>query len=186
MLLALLNYLNYKGSIRIDRTEISQLPIDFLRQHLTTLSCETIELEGTVRSNLCPWTIDQPDLHQVHLRSIQVVLKSLGLLKIVRRQADLNVELSSLHLTTAERKLMSVARGMIENLHMGGKVIMMDEIASDLDPHLEVVVHNTLMHVFEDRTVIRVMSRRDLIKTMDMTIRMRNGRIANMSLAGEE
>lgn len=183
LLLALLNFLDYEGSIKIDDIDISNLPADFLRQRISTISTDVIDLDGTVRSNLCPWTIGKSEEEgDLHMESMRLVLRALGLFSKIIDQGGLDMELSELDLTHEDRQLLSVARGMLYNLHIGSNLVLMDETANDLDPHTEVIVHNTFMQVFDDHTVIRVMSRPDMLKDMDVTIRMLEGRIAEVSV----
>ena len=56
LLLALLKFLDYEGSIKIDGVEVSQVPLQELRSRITTITQDYVELHGAVRNNLFPHT----------------------------------------------------------------------------------------------------------------------------------
>lgn len=55
LLLAMLGFLDYEGTISIDGIDIATVPRDELRSRVITISQDQVEFDGTIRDNLLPF-----------------------------------------------------------------------------------------------------------------------------------
>lgn len=178
--MGLLNFLDYIGTIKIDGTDIRTMSPRVLREHITTISHDVIDLGGSVRFNLCPWTMNVSETKgNVHFAAIQLVLNALGLWDVIEFKGGLDKPLASLELSHGQLQLLSIARGMLRNLSTGSNLVIMDETTCNLDQTAANLVQKALNDVFPDHTVISVVREEDTPVDVDLTIRMANGRIVS-------
>ncbi|KAJ3497211.1 hypothetical protein NLG97_g2077 [Lecanicillium saksenae] len=61
LLLALLGFIPYHGRITIDGIEVSSLAPDTLRSHIIMIPEEPVIFDGTIRANLLPFSMNEPN-----------------------------------------------------------------------------------------------------------------------------
>lgn len=181
MLLTLLGFLDYTGTITIDGLDISRVPRSVLRSAITTISQDNIELEGTVRYNLCPWEEDmsEKEAHDAAVSAIRV-LKQLGLLEIVKQRGGLDADMLSLGLSHGQKQLMCIARSCLRNATRGAKIIVLDEATSNLDHTTEQMVLGMLHKLFDECTVMMIAHRTETLDKVNMIVEVADGKIASV------
>lgn len=183
LLMALLNFLEYSGSITVDGFDISRIPQLVLRQKITTISQDVIDLDGTVQFNLCPWTMNVTDKQEGNVvpDSLRIVLQALGMWQFIVENGGVTAKISEIGLSHGQLQLLTIGRGMLHNLRTGSNVVIMDELTSHLDPRTEKIVQAAMDKAFVDRTVISVVHREGLLKGADIVLRMKDGKIVEKS-----
>lgn len=185
LLLTLLNFLECDGTILIDGQDISRLPQKYLRQHITTISQDPIELDGTVHYNLCPWTMEVSTTKgNVHLDSVDSILRRLGLREKIDMNGGLRAPMSNMKFSQGELQLFGIARSMLRALSTNSRVVIMDEPTSDLDDATAEMVKVALKEAFKHHTVLMVAHRPESLDDATMIVHMINGRVFKTTYPG--
>lgn len=181
-MMAILNFLDYKGVIKIDGVDLSRLSHRQLRQHITTISPEPLYMGGTVRDNLFPRIggVEDDDNDSINPDMTSIILNSLGLGGVIDPWAGMERELSSLKLSNGQQRLVSVARSVLRNFSRGNNLVIMDDITGHLDPKTESTVVNAMMDAFSGKTVILEATTRELLAHCDFIAHMVTGRVVSM------
>lgn len=178
--MALLNFLDYTGTIHIDGIEVSTLPPNFVRSRISTVSQELIDLEGTVRHNLCPWLLDGSEGMRNPDENIMITLLwRLGLWDAVYQGGGLDVQMAKLGLSQGQKQLMGIARSLLRRIATGTSILLVDEATSNLDHDTEKIVHEVIQETFADCTVITVSHRPEMLKSCNMILHIEDGKIAS-------
>lgn len=178
--MALLNFLDYTGTIHIDGIEVSTLPPNFVRSRISTVSQELIDLEGTVRHNLCPWLLDGSEGMRNPDENIMITLLwRLGLWDAVYQGGGLDVQMAKLGLSQGQKQLMGIARSLLRRIATGTSILLVDEATSNLDHDTEKIVHEVIQETFADCTVITVSHRPEMLKSCQVILHIEDGKIAS-------
>ena len=141
------------GKILIDDVDIAKIGLSLLRRIITIIPQDPTLIEGTLRDNLDPLgSFDDQSMIDI-LKSIGMdyILKENGLNFLVKENGD--------NLSAGERQLICIARAMIRK----NKIIMMDEITSNIDYDTELLIQKAISTTLKDNTVITIAHR---IKTI--------------------
>jgi len=141
------------GKILIDDVDISKVGLSLLRRIITIIPQDPTLIEGTLRENLDPLgSFDDQSMIDI-LKSIGMdyILKENGLNFVIKENGD--------NLSAGERQLVCIARAMIRK----NKIIIMDEITSNIDYDTEVLIQKAILTTLKVNTVITIAHR---IKTI--------------------
>lgn len=116
MLLALLHLLNFKGTILIDGRDISHMPRETLREHLTTVPQDPVFLSGSVRLNCDPQGRSSDE-------NITRALRRVHLWDVVQAKGGLDAEINDELFSKGQQQLFSLARALLDH----SKIIVLDE-----------------------------------------------------------
>lgn len=180
-MLSLLHLLDISGSIRIDDVELTDIPLNTLRSHITTITQDPVTVPGSVRTNLFPLlSLQRPTL--IDDDAITAALRRVGLLELIESRGGLDADLSTVQLSAGEMQLLCLARAVLHNASTGSRVILIDEATSNMDSGTEARAHE----VFEELsasgcTVIMIAHRMDAIRDADVILELDHGRIQNIS-----
>ncbi|KAK3186127.1 hypothetical protein K4F52_005117 [Lecanicillium sp. MT-2017a] len=180
MLLALLNFLEYSGTIEIDGVDISRVPREVLRSRITTVSQEPVVLDGTVRDNLMPYEGQQnePTLHE---GLIDDVLGQVHLLDFVNEKGGVDKPYADMGFSGGQAQLLSIGRAMLHNMYRETKIILMDEPTSNVDNETDEIIRNLIRDEFIGYTVMVVSHRKDTILDADLFLEFSEGRIVKVT-----
>ena len=180
----MLNFLDYSGSIVIDGVDISRIPLPILRTRITTLSQDSIKLDGSIFDNLCPWdgAFLEGDAREQRELTCADVLDKLGLWeKVIATEDGLNANASKMGFSKGEEQLLGIARSIIETISSGTKVVFVDEATSNLDWRAEYKVHKAIHDIFSDCTVLIVSHRTAMLRKTQLKITIDDGKIASIT-----
>jgi len=134
IILTLLNFLYHTGTITIDGVNISNIPREQLRQGITTIPQDHVEIPGTVRDNLLPLEIMNDDKDRKQDDAILTeILKTVGLWDRISHHGGMNEPLTKIELSAGQRQLLRLARALMHHATMGSKIVIMDEATSNMD-----------------------------------------------------
>lgn len=183
MLLAILNFLDYTGRITIDNIEISSISPRFLRSRVGNISQDGIELDGTLRFNLCPWTLDQNDEErQISDLAVAEMLWRLGLWETVVEKGGLDVKMSKLGLSQGQKQLMGIIRCILRREATGSRLLLVDEATSNLDEEMERTVHLLIREKFKHCTIFVVSHREKMLKGCNLIAEMQEGKLSQLTV----
>lgn len=171
-------FLVYSGGITIDGKELRSIPRDMVRQRLTVITQDSVELPGTIRSNLQIPT--GGDFAPAEDDMMKDALHSVGLWERVAGQGGLDAELTELHLSCGEKQLITFARAIVHHKHTRSKLALMDEITSQVDAATEERMCMLIEHVFAECTMLIVAHRGKIMRSVDAVGKLHEGRLESV------
>lgn len=174
----------YRGTIKIDGTEVSKIPRQVLRERLTAIPQDGLILPGTIRQNLMPWLLneaDPPSADQISAPVVFQVLHDTFMAEKVESVGGLDTDMDKLGLSAGEKQLFSMARSILVNQRNGGKIILMDEATSNLDVETDKKLQHSIRKAFENFTICTIAHRTETVEKADMVYEIRGGRLASQT-----
>lgn len=168
------------GAITSDGVNLGSVPNEVLRTRITTIPQEPIEIPGTVRFNVCPW--DYRD--KVDDSLMISMLTRLGIQGYISERDGLDADIKTLKLSPGQRQLVCIACGVVHHILTKSKVVLMDEISSQLDRETDMAVQTVLAAELKDCTVLTIAHRTETLESVDMLIEMADG-VATMPKPGQ-
>ncbi|KAM0664858.1 hypothetical protein ACQRIU_006716 [Beauveria bassiana] len=175
MMLALLNLIEFSGSINIDGLSIKMIPRHVLRSNITTMTQEGVELKGTIRMNTFPFALSPPTDAE-----IIATLERVGLWVHVRRQGGLESDMSKNHFSHGQKQLLFLARAILHQQVKQTKIILVDEATSSLDSTTDENMRQLMAEAFADCTVITIAHQRDYAAEMDLAVELDSGNLVRV------
>ncbi|OAA74504.1 ABC transporter [Akanthomyces lecanii RCEF 1005] len=195
LLMTLLGFLEYEGSIFVDGIDLRTVSREDLRSRIITISQDQVELDGTIRDNLLPfdktWGVDddgatsedasdqagEEHRRSVHDGVLQDTLIQLGIWQSLDHENPLDMLLSAAGFSHGETQLMCIARAVIRRRVHGGSLVLVDEATGGLDGWRDQAVREMMREYFHGCTIIIVAHRAESIADTQMHVRMTDGRI---------
>ncbi|MFI6235309.1 ABC transporter ATP-binding protein [Micromonospora sp. NPDC050784] len=166
------------GAVRLDGTDVRDLPRDALRARLGYVEQEAPVLAGTLRENLL---ITTPDATDDRLRE---VLDEVNLGHLARRTPqglDVQVGEGGVLLSGGERQRLAIARALLA----GPPVLLLDEPTSNLDSRNEVALRRAIDAVAVRRTLLIVAHRLATVVDADQIVVLDGGRVVAVGTHAE-
>ncbi|MFF5180420.1 ABC transporter ATP-binding protein [Micromonospora sp. NPDC000316] len=166
------------GAVRIDGSDVRELPRDVLRARLGYVEQEAPVLAGTLRENLLITTPDATDerLHQV--------LDEVNLSHLVHRTPqglDVQVGEGGVLLSGGERQRLAIARALLAS----PPVLLLDEPTSNLDARNEAALRRAIDAVAVRRTLLIVAHRLATVVDADQIVVLDGGRVVAVGTHSE-
>lgn len=185
ILLTLLGFMQYSGSVEIDEVDIADVDPDVLRSHIITITQDPVQFSDTVRKNLLPFTINDEEMGDAEKRAerdshLTDVLNELGLWDQLVRKGGLDAMLPDVGYSNGEMQLFSIARAVVRRQETGGNLVLIDEATSNLDALRESEAQQVMNTEFRDCTIISVAHRHEAMEEVDFMIAMNGGRMENI------
>ncbi|KAJ3494698.1 hypothetical protein NLG97_g3915 [Lecanicillium saksenae] len=175
MMLALLNLMEFSGSITIAGRNIKTVPRHILRSRITTMTQDGVELKGTLRMNVFPFTVTPPPDNE-----IIGTLEHVGIWDQVSRNGGLEADITKVGLSHGQKQLLFLTRAMLHQQTMETKIILVDEATSDLDADTDERVQELMAEAFADCTVITIAHQRDYSASIDLAIELDSGHVVKL------
>ncbi|KAK2593184.1 hypothetical protein QQS21_009113 [Conoideocrella luteorostrata] len=179
LLLTLLNFLEYTGSIKIDGVELSQIPREQLRSSITTIPQDFVQLPGSLRFNLLPLT-KAKTADPLHDIVINEVLDRLGLAEFIESRGGLDADLSEIGFSHGQRQLLAIARAVLHKFQHDTNILFIDEATSSIDAETAEAMERILDEVFSNCTIISISHRPEIVASADLVVKMDSGRVASI------
>ena len=177
MLLTLLRLTEYTGTIVIDGIDISTIPPQQLRSCITTVSQDTIKIDGTIRENLLPYEGQLQD-KTITEDILFEALDQTELTNIVERRGGLEAQLSTMEFSDGQMQLLSLARAIVHHTCTQSRLVLLDEPTSHLDVETDNRIQATLRDAFLDCTIILVSHRAESLWDSNVRFEVKNKRVA--------
>lgn len=158
MLLTMLRLMNYSGTIIIDGIDISTIPPQQLRSRITTVSQDTISLDGSVREILLPYEGQLQD-KTISDDIIFEALDQVELTGVIESRGGLDVLLSTMDLSEGQMQLLCLGRAIVHNTCTQSRVVLLDEPTSNLDFETDNRIQAAIRDAFLDCTILMVSHR---------------------------
>ena len=155
------------GRITVDGVNITRYRKEEIRKKIIAVDRDQGIFPGTIRENI---TYGRTDVTDVQIES---ELKDLFVWEWISDfPAGLDTVLSSeKELSRSERQRLAIVRSLI----MNPKVLILDEVISDLDPMSDYLMQTAITRMLSRRTVIAVTQNISALRGSDRILFMRNG-----------
>lgn len=163
-------YESESGQVRIGGVDLAEVDIDEIRRRTGTAFQETVLFDASVRENI---TLADPMCGDEDLRR---AVEEAGLAGVVER-LPLGLETlvgdEGVSLSAGEAQRIGLARALLRE----PKLILLDEVASGLDPESESAVFATVEKLRRGRTIISITHRLETVTTADLIIVISGGKV---------
>jgi len=163
-------YEQESGTVKVDGVDLSTIELDDLRSSIGVAFQETVLFNASLRDNI---TLAEDGFSDADLDR---AIDASGLRPIVDQVPEgLDAELGAdgLTLSSGESQRLGVARAVLRD----PELLLLDEVASGLDPESEADVLDAIEGLRDGRTIISVTHRLESVKTVDQIIVIRGGRV---------
>ena len=176
----MIRLLEYTGTITIDGINISTIAPKQLRSRITTVSQDTICLDGSIRDNILPYEGQQED-KTIHDGLIDEALDKVELTEIIEARGGLDVPLSEMALSEGQMQLLALARAIMHNTCTQSKVVLMDEPTSSIDVETDNRIQATIRDEFAGCTIVVVSHREETLWDSNVRYEVKNGFVARVA-----
>lgn len=157
-----------RGSIRINRIEISTIPSDLVRSIFIVIPQSPILFPGSIRLNLDPSsTHTDSALHHV--------LSCLGLSELVSSRGGLDADIETMAFSHGHKQLLCIGRSILEKDRK--KIVIVDEFTSSMDAETEAFVMRLIEQEFSAHTVLAIAHRLNTVRRFDQVVILDQGRV---------
>lgn len=169
----LLRFLNPdKGEITLDGVSISNYSLEEYRSLFSVVSQNVYLFHDTIRNNICLY-------QNISDERIFEIVEKCGLTEFVNKQSlDYYVGDNGAMLSGGQKQKIALARALIHE----SPILIFDEATSNTDTFTENKLNQLLKTELNEKTVLIVTHKQDILKDMDSVFVMKNGRIIQMGV----
>ncbi|WP_060988873.1 heme ABC transporter permease/ATP-binding protein CydD [Photobacterium leiognathi] len=170
LLNALLGFLPYRGSIKINGIELKDLNHSEWRQAISWVGQNPLLVHGTIYDNI---TLGNPLAEQAQVTQVAKEAYADEFINRLEKGYQHHVGDRSGGLSVGQAQRIAVARAMLQQ----GAFWILDEPTASLDANSERLVLESLSRAVEQHTTLMVSHRLDQLHTMDRVLVMENGKL---------
>ncbi|CAH1982549.1 unnamed protein product [Acanthoscelides obtectus] len=154
-----------EGKIEIDRVDIKDVSLKYLRNKIAIIPQDPILFSGTIRENIDPSKTfaDNKIWETISKVKIKDIISSL----------DMTIQDNGSNFSSGQKQLICLARAVIGNC----KIVVLDEATANMDPVTDKMLHAVIDEVFSDCTILTIAHRLQYILDCDKVIVMDNGEL---------
>lgn len=168
--LLLKEYDNYEGKIKIDGVDIQEFTEESLRNTISVVNQEPIIFNMTVRENLKlanQNATEEDIINACKLANIYDFIESLP------NKLDEQISENATNMSSGQKQRLAIARVILRNT----KIILLDEITSNLDNYNKLKIQETINNLAKTRTIISIVHSLDSLKYYDNIVFLDDGKI---------
>ncbi len=159
------------GHISISGTDIKNVTLSSLRQHISLVSQDTFLFDDSVRANV---SYGKPDATEDEIINACIAAAAHDFIVELPQGYDTLIGQQGLRLSGGQRQRLTIARAMLKN----APILLLDEATSSLDPVSEHQVQMALDRLMKGRTTVVIAHRLSTIVNADIIYVLSHGRIA--------
>ncbi|HEA3272745.1 TPA: cysteine/glutathione ABC transporter permease/ATP-binding protein CydD [Pasteurella multocida] len=165
---AILGFLAYQGSLKINGVELKEMNITQWRKHIAWVGQNPLLLQGSIKENLLLGDIEATDAQ------IDQAL-CLAQAKEFTDKLGLNSEIKDggLGVSVGQAQRLAIARALLRQGHL----LLLDEPTASLDAQSENLVLQALQHMSQQQTTLMITHRIEDLKQCDTILVMQQGAI---------
>ncbi len=159
-----------EGVVRIDDTDLRELPMELVRRNIGIVSQEIYLFIGTIADNIRYAKPDAP------MEEVIAAAKAAGAHDFIMRLPDAyetRVGAGGQDLSGGERQRLSIARVIIQN----PRILILDEATAAMDTETERKIQNSINELKTGRTTIAIAHRLSTLRDADCIAVISEGRV---------
>ncbi|MBD8498963.1 ABC transporter ATP-binding protein [Paenibacillus arenosi] len=167
-----------KGQIRIDDQLITDVPKQWLRQHMGIVLQDPYLFTGTIASNV---SLNDPSISR---EKVEACLQAVGadrVLKQLPKGIDEPVIEKGSTLSAGQRQLISFARALAYE----PAILILDEATANIDTETEAIIQDALEVLKRGRTTFIIAHRLSTIRSADLILVLNRGEIVEQGTHDE-
>lgn len=157
------------GSIRIDGTDLRNLPLPYLRSAVQPVQQDVFMFAGTITENISLGTDIPPEKIRLAAETVQA---SHFIEKLPDGYNTLLTEHGS-NLSTGQRQLLAFSRVVAHD----PRILILDEATGSIDTETEQLIQQAIYTLMQDRTAIVIAHRLSTIRNADRILVLNEGRL---------
>lgn len=160
---------NYKGSIRIDETELTDINEQSLMEQIILVSHNSYLFKGTVEENLKMGKSDATK------EEMEAALRKVNLLDFINSEEGLNTKIAEQgsNLSGGQCQRLTMARAILKD----AKMYIFDEATSNIDAESEELIMEVIHKLALTKTIILISHRLANVVNSDCIYMLKNGKI---------
>ncbi|CAM3603118.1 ABC transporter ATP-binding protein [Nocardiopsis gilva] len=158
------------GSLAIDGKDVTEWPLRELRSNIGYVEQDSPVFDGSLRENL---TISAPDATEEEISRAVELARLTDLTSTLPGGLDGEIGHRGATVSGGERQRIAIARALLRK----PRVLLLDEVTSQLDAANEAALKRTITEIAEHATVIVVAHRLSTVSQADRIIVMESGRV---------
>ena len=165
---AMLGFLPYQGSLKINGQELRDLDLMQWHKHIAWVGQNPLLLQGTIKENLLLGDIqaDEQEIdHALRLAQAKEFTDRLGL--------EAEIKEGGIGVSVGQAQRLAVARALLHK----GDLLLLDEPTASLDAQSENQVLQALQQISQQQTTVMITHRIEDLKQCDNILVMRHGQI---------
>jgi len=166
------------GGVRIDGTDIRDLTLSSLRDHISLVAQDTFLFNDTVANNIA-YGMTNYDLPSL-VAAARAALAH-DFIERLPQGYDTVIGDRGVKLSGGQRQRLAIARAILKD----SPILILDEATSHLDTESEMLVQRALANLMSGRTVIVIAHRISTIRRADKIVVLDKGRIVEIGTHGE-
>lgn len=150
------------GNIYIGNTDINTIELEMYRNLFSIVEQNVLLFNDTIYNNIC---MQKP----VDNETVNQIIDIVGLTDLVKEKTlEYIIGENGCKISGGQRQRISLARALARD----SKVVLLDEVTSNMDDGYTNVIKKALMHCGTDKTVICITHKEELISMMDQVIHL--------------
>lgn len=170
LLNALLGFLPYRGSLKINGIELNELDHSQWRQAVSWVGQNPLLVHGTIHDNI---TLGNPLATEQHIAQVAKQAYASEFIDRLEKGYQHRVGDRSGGLSVGQAQRLAVARAMLQN----GSFWLLDEPTASLDASSEKLVLDSLAQAVKGQTTLMVSHRLDQLSAIDRVLVLDNGKL---------
>jgi ATP-binding cassette subfamily B protein/subfamily B ATP-binding cassette protein MsbA len=164
------------GAIKLDGFDLRDYRLKDLRRQVALVSQEPVLFPGTVAENI---RFGRPGASDTEIEAAARAANADGFIQKLAARYETLVGEGAARLSVGERQRIHLARAFLKD----APILLLDEPASALDAESEALIGQSLRELIKGRTTLLVAHRPATVAVMGRALSLRDGRLAECSLA---
>ncbi|WP_297097495.1 ABC transporter ATP-binding protein [uncultured Draconibacterium sp.] len=163
-------YTGYRGSIKINGIELSEIPIGQIRETISIMQQDIYMFNDTVEFNI---SLGRKSISRSDVKQSASFVYANYFIDQLPGNYQFVIQDNGDNLSKGQAQLISFARAIAGN----SELIILDEATSAVDSITEQYIQKAIANIFSKKTVIAVAHRLSTIKNSDMILVLEDGQI---------
>lgn len=159
------------GRLLLDGIQLTDIPLDRLRNNIALVSQHVELFNDTVAANIA---YGKPDASRDEIIEAARAANALEFIEAMPEGLDTQIGENGVRLSGGQRQRLAIARALLKN----APLLILDEATSALDTQSERLVQAALENLMKNRTTIVIAHRLSTIENADRIIVMHQGKVA--------
>lgn len=159
-----------RGSICLNNTDISKLPLETLRSKIGLVLQDVFLFSGSIYENI---TLNNPNITLDDAKKAAQIVGADKFIQNLPGQYDYNVQERGATLSAGQRQLIAFARVVAYD----PEILILDEATSNIDTESEEIIQNAIEKVMHGRTSIIIAHRLSTIQKAGLILVMDKGKV---------